>query len=56
MSEKKPERERRNGKLKIKLEFEDAIRAAVQTEPPAKGPKKLPKRSRAAPDASSSTD
>jgi hypothetical protein len=37
VSAKKPKRERKqNGKLKIELPFEDAIKAALKTEPPAK--------------------
>jgi hypothetical protein len=40
VTEKQPEHERRNGKLKIELEFEDALRAALETKPPRPAPKK----------------
>lgn len=33
---------KRNGKLRIRLPFEDALKAAVQTKPPKKPKKKRP--------------
>jgi hypothetical protein len=35
MNAKKPKREPRNDKLKIELPFEEAIKAALETKPPA---------------------
>jgi hypothetical protein len=57
VSAKKSKREGQNGKLKIELEFEDAVTAALKVTPePKKGSKKRRGRSRDAPGASSSTD
>jgi hypothetical protein len=37
VSAKQPKPEpRRNGKLKIELEFDDAVRAALETKPPGR--------------------
>jgi hypothetical protein len=36
VSAKKPKDEPRNDKLKIELSFEDAVKAALETKPPAK--------------------
>jgi hypothetical protein len=42
-AKKKPAKQRRNGKLRIELDPDDALRAALETPPPDKKPaKKLP--------------
>lgn len=40
MSEKKPTEKPRNGKLRIELSLDDALRAALETKPPPKDTKK----------------
>jgi hypothetical protein len=43
VSAKKPKRERQNGRLKIELGFEDAVRAALETPAPKTERRKRPK-------------